>query len=77
MMKATKGWLEIVDDFGERRYRVLRIDNGCYYFAEKTIDDRSLRYNEREGRIEEYLKDKNVWDVYSAYVYQASFIKNE
>ena len=76
-MKATKGWLEIVDDFGERRYRVLKIENGCYYFAEKTLTEHKLRYNEREGRIEEHKSEAGGWDVYSAYIYQASFIKNE
>ena len=51
-MKATKGWLEIVNDYGERRYRVMKIEDGCYYFAEKTLlDGNRLRYNEREGRI--------------------------
>ena len=75
-MKATKGWLEIVNDFGERRYRVMKIEDGCYYFAEKTLDGNRLRYNEREGRIEEYKEDKGYWDVFDQYIYFASFLKN-
>lgn len=75
-MKATKGWLEIVNDYGERRYRVMKIEDGCYYFAERTWDGNRLRYNEREGRIEEYKIDKGYWDVYDQYIYQASFLKN-
>lgn len=76
-MKATKGWLEIVSDFGERTYRVMKIEDGCYYFAEKTLlDGNRLRYNEREERIEEYKEDKGYWDVYDQYIYNVSFLKN-
>ena len=76
-MKATKGWLAIVDDFGEKRYRVTKIEDGCYYFAEKTLADGSrLRYNEKEGRIEEYKEANGYWDVYDQYIYQVDFIKN-
>ena len=75
-MKKLAGWMEIVDDFGSHKYRVPSVKDGCYYFAERTLDDHKLRYNEREGRIEELLPEKNVWDVFSAYVYQADFLKN-
>ena len=75
-MKWMKGWMEIVDDFGSHKYHVLKVDNGCYYFQEKTIDGNKLRYNENEGRIEEYLEDKDTWDVFSAYVYQVDFLAN-
>lgn len=75
-MKATKGWLEIVNDFGERRYRVMKIEDGCYYFAEKSWGGNCLRYNERNGSIEEYKEDKGYWDVYDQYIYGASFLKN-
>ena len=48
-MKATKGWLEIVNDYGERRYRVMKIEDGCFYFFDKTLDGNRLRYNGRTG----------------------------
>lgn len=75
-MKWMKGWMEIVDDFGHHKYHVLKVDGGCYYFRETTLDGNKLRYNENEGRIEEYLEDKDTWDVFSAYVYQVDFLAN-
>lgn len=71
------GWLEIVNDYGERRYSVTRIQDGCYYFAEKTLlENHKLRYNKNEGRIEEYKPDADMWDVFDQYIYQADFIRN-
>ena len=77
-MGAAKGWMEIVDDFGCRKFTVTSIADGCYYFKEKTLlEDRKLRYNEKEGRIEEYLPETGSWDVYSQYIYQVDFLKNQ
>lgn len=71
----VKGWMNIVDDFGNHRYIVTRIEGGCYYFRETTLlGNHKLRYNEREGRIEEL--DRSGWDVYSQYVYQVDFLPN-
>ena len=73
----VKGWMTITDDFGNHRYIVTRVEDGCYYFKETTLlDNHSLRYNENEGRIEEYKPEWGGWDVYSQYVYQADFLPN-
>ena len=71
----VKGYLDIVDDYGNHRYTVTRIEDGCFYFLQKTLDGNALRYNEREGRVEELLPGGKGWDVFSAYIYQADFIK--
>ena len=72
------GWMDVVDDFGNHRYRVTRISDGCYYFAEKTLgSDHKLRYNSKEGRIEEFVPEKDYWDVFSQYIYQTDFFQNQ
>ena len=76
-MSRLKGWMEVVDDCGSHKYHVSSVKDGCYYFTETTLDDHKLRYNEREGRIEELLPEKKVWDVFSAYIYQVDFLRNE
>lgn len=76
-MGNVRGWMEIVDDFGSHRYIITKIADGCYYFKEKTLaGDHKLRYNEREGRIEEYKPEAGGWDVFSQYIYQVDFLKN-
>lgn len=51
----VKGYLDIVDDYGNHRYTVTRFEDGCFYFLQTTLDGNALRYNEREGRVEELL----------------------
>ena len=75
------GWMEIIDDYGSHKYTVTKVLNGCYYFLQKTLDGHELRYNERTGWVEylyhSAMHERDFWDVYSAYVYQADFIKKQ
>lgn len=73
----VKGYMDIVDDYGSHHYTVRNVKDGCYYFIQKTLDGNALRYNEKEGRVEELIPDGKGWDVYSAYIYQADFITKE
>ena len=74
-MERIKGWLEIVDDYGEHKYTVIKIEKGSYYFAEKNLYGNMLRYNEKRGMIEEAQPVTHFWDVWSAYIYQATFVR--
>lgn len=71
------GWLEIVDDYGSHKYSVSKIEDDCYYLRQTTfLEDHALRYNKRKNRIEEYIPEEDLWDVYSQNIYQANFVKN-
>ena len=78
MSRKLLGWLEVVDDYGNHKYSVSKIEGDCYYLNQTTfLEDHPLRYNKKEERIEEFFPEDNCWDVYSQYLYQVDFIPNQ
>ena len=72
----TVGVLEFVDDFGEHRWTVWQVKDGCYYFHVLSWDGNVLRYNDKEERIEQMVSP-GVWDVFDSAIFQASFIDGD
>ena len=68
---AKRKFVAVADDYGENTFEISSERDGVY---QKTCDGHRLRYNEREGRVEQYDEDKGRWDVYIAHIYSANFI---
>lgn len=60
-------WVDITTmDSGTRRYIVKNVTNeGNFVFKELSIENRHLRFNQKEGRVEFLIPDSNgKWDVF-------------
>ena len=65
---------EVCDDWGVHVYSVDSVDEIAVYFKEKTLgDDRPLRFNKKESRLEVLLPG-GYWDVFVADIFQAGFV---
>lgn len=60
-------WIDITTaDFGTHRYKIRGVNSdGNYFFEDLTLDNRYLRFNPKEGRVEVAIPESDgKWDVF-------------